>query len=187
MQEGGDLAATPFKTPYQFRLATTSATSLSIMTQPHEKSSPEEETFKTFERMISRQRLQRYRRATNSKQEAIALYLWNTALSESLYPALQFFEITLRNATHQALSAHRSNQPRWFMDMTLLTREHHQKQVLEALQKLRDQNKGQYLGNETDPNFPKEPHRVVAELSLGFWINLYSDPYTSSIVNRPLA
>ena len=90
---------------------------VSIMTQKEEKSTPSaENTFKDFERIVSRQRLQKYRRATKTKPEAVALYLWNVALSEALYPPIHFFEVAFRNTVHQALIVYASNNPRWFMD-----------------------------------------------------------------------
>ena len=149
-----------------------------------EKSIPQsEKTFKDFERMVSRHRLARYRRATANKQEAIALYLWNVALCEALYPPMHFFEVAFRNATHQAVSAHHNGNPKWFMDTAVLTEQRHQNQVTEAIRVLRKKNKSHFIGQENDPNFPKEPQRIVAELSLGFWINLFSDPYTTNLVS----
>ena len=151
------------------------------MAQVSKNASPTEETFKAFERRLSRIRMNRYRRATASKEEAVALYLWNIALSEALYPALHFFEVALRNATNDALSNH-FGKTNWFLDPLILTEIRHQEQVQEAIQKLRRDRKGHFLGLETAPNFPREPGRVVAELSLGFWVNLYSDPYASTLV-----
>ncbi len=157
---------------------------VSIMTQKEEKSTPfTENTFKEFERMISRHRLQRYRRATENKQQAVALYLWNVALSEALYPPIHFFEVAFRNAAHQALTTCTGNNPRWFMDQSVLTEDRHQKQVQDAIKELHKKRKSHFVGNVTDINYPKEPHRVVAELSLGFWINLFSNPYTNTIVS----
>ncbi len=154
------------------------------MAQKAEKSTyVEENTFKEFERMISRHRLQRYRRATESKQEAVALYLWNVALSEALYPPIHFFEVAFRNAAHQALTSHAGNNPRWFMDRSILTEDRHQKQVQDAIKELHKKRKSHCVGRETDVNYPKEPHRVIAELSLGFWINLFSNPYANTIVS----
>ena len=152
------------------------------MSEIPEKSSPQEETFKEFERLISKQRFRRYRRETSSKPEAAALYLWNIALCEALYPSFHFFEVTLRNATHQALTAHHAGNTRWFMDYTVLTQLRHQQQVMDAIKELRKQGKRHFVGNDADRDFPKEPPRVVAALSLGFWVNLYSDPYANSIV-----
>ena len=62
------------------------------------------QVFQRFEQLVSRTRLRPYRRATPGHEEAVALYLWNVALSEALYPALSFFEIGFRNALHEALS-----------------------------------------------------------------------------------
>jgi hypothetical protein len=157
------------------------------MTQLDEKSTPDEKTFKAFERLLSRQRFQRYRRDTANKQEAVALYLWNVALCESLYPAFQFFEIALRNATSQAIALHNGNNPRWFMGQAVLTEPKHRKQVKGALTNLVKKNKGRFLGSDSDPYYPREPYRVVAELTLGFWINLYSDPYATTLVQTIVA
>jgi hypothetical protein len=158
------------------------------MAQKSEKSTLlEENTFKDFERIVSRHRLQRYRRATKSKQEAVALYLWNVALSEALYSPLHFFEVAFRNATHQALTNYTGNNSRWFMDNSGLMQGRHQQQVHDALNELCKKGKSQFLGLETDANYPKEPQRVVAELSLGFWINLYSSPYTQTIVSATIS
>jgi hypothetical protein len=155
------------------------------MTQPPEKSSVDNEVFKTFERMVSRQRLQRYRRATGSKAEAIALYLWNIALCEALYPTFQFLEVSLRNASNVKITEHYSHNTRWFMDYAILTEPWHQSQVQAALDSLH--RRGKLIGRETDPDYPKEPFRVVAELSLAFWVNLYSNPYASTIVTAVVA
>jgi len=155
-----------------------------IMTQLGEKSTLQvEDTFKDFERVVSRHRLARYRRATANKQEAIALYLWNVALSEALYAPMHFFEVAFRNATYQAIYAHFGNNPRWFMDVTILTEPRHQFQVQDAIRELRKKRKSHLIGQEADPNFPKEPQRIVAELSLGFWANLFSNPYTTTLVS----
>jgi hypothetical protein len=152
------------------------------MTDIPEKSNPQEQTFKEFERLVSKHRFRRYRRETAGKHEAVSLYLWNIALSEALYPAFHFFEVTLRNATHQALSTHHGGNTRWFMDYTVLTQARHQQQVMDAIEELRKQGKKHFVGNIADTDFPKEPPRVVAALSLGFWVNLYSDPYVRSIM-----
>lgn len=146
--------------------------------------SPDEEAFKKFEQRVSRYRLRRYRQATSTKEAAVALYLWNVALCEALYPAIQFFEVALRNNTHEALAKLRGSgsqhNPRWFMDFSFLGGTQ-QTQVLQALETLK-RTKRHTLGQEADANFPREPQRVVAELPLGFWVSLYSDYYTHRVV-----
>lgn len=135
-----------------------------------------------FENTVSPYRFRRYLKATASREEAVALYLWNVALSEALYPALNFFEVALRNALHDALTQTHSGGPRWFMD-ALLLRPHHQDQVAQALQTLRDQRKPVDPISPTQAA-PLEPQRVVAELSLGFWVNLCSGPYVAAMFPR---
>jgi hypothetical protein len=153
------------------------------MAQISKNASPEE-VFKNFEKSVSRYRLRRYRQGTATKEEAVALYLWNIRLCEALYPAVQFFEVALRNSTHDALSELRrsgdQHNPRWFMDFSLLGPSQ-QGQVLQALETLK-RTKPHTLGLETDANYPREPQRIVAELSLGFWVSLYSNFYTHSVV-----
>jgi hypothetical protein len=146
--------------------------------------------FKRFEKRVSSPRLRRYRRATSTKAEAVTLYLWNMALGEALYPLFQTFEVSLRNATHDALSALLAtpdgHNPRWFMNHAFLNRRRQQDQVLGAIESLEKKGKGHLIGAPTHPRYPLEPDRVVAELNLGFWISLYSDPFTHTIV-QPIA
>lgn len=46
-------------------------------------------------------------------------YFWNIELGKSLYPALQTFEISLRNGIHAAATGHYSN-PLWFDEADVL-------------------------------------------------------------------
>jgi Abi-like protein len=140
--------------------------------------------FERLERTISPYRFRRYVRETQTQEEAISLYLWNIALCESLYPTLNFFEIALRNTLHRAFTETHSQDVRWFMD-PLFLKPHHQEQVAKALQSLREQRKPvDPLGN--NQAFPLEPERVVAELNLGFWVNLCSDAYAGTSINGHL-
>ena len=53
--------------------------------------------------IVSGERIEPYRKACpQSDAAAIAVYSWNIALCESLYPALNCFEIALRNSIHSA-------------------------------------------------------------------------------------
>jgi len=52
---------------------------------------------------ISRNRFTPYiNNNPNNQSEAYGTYLWNIALCESLYPALNCLEISLRNSIHDA-------------------------------------------------------------------------------------
>lgn len=66
--------------------------------------------------IFSEERLDGYlshAKCNNSKTDALIAYSWNIELSQSLYPALQILEITLRNSLHQALSINFSTEY-WF-------------------------------------------------------------------------
>ncbi|MGB4468967.1 MAG: hypothetical protein WBI41_13095 [Azovibrio sp.] len=92
------------------------------------------------------------------RDRAVALYLWNIALCESLYPLLNLSEITLRNRFHQVLSQHFQRQ-HWYDDAWLDQRD--ASKVLEAKQKI--------ARHRLSPT----PGRVVAELTFGFWANTW--------------
>jgi hypothetical protein len=98
-------------------------------------------------------------------EETLKNYLWNIELCESLYPALNFLEVALRNRIHVALSSHFGEY--WLLETgaspCLRTREQ------EDVQKVRDRihKSGKKI----------TPGRVVAGLNLGFWLFLLSKQY----------
>jgi hypothetical protein len=112
-------------------------------------------------------RLQSYRRSDRSDIETVVAYLWNVRLSEALYPILAIFEVTLRNAIHNALTE-RFGTDHWFdRDGVLLERELASiEQAREALQ--RDDK-------------PTDPNHIVAQMNLGFWVALLQQPYEESL------
>lgn len=85
--------------------------------------------------------------------------MWNTALSEALYGTIQGLEITLRNKMHERLAARFG--PRWYDVASVGLQYIQQDQVLRAKQSLQQQGK------------PPDSPRIVAELSLGFWVGLF--------------
>jgi len=96
-------------------------------------------------------------------------YLWNIALCESLYPALQTLEIVLRNNIHDALS-HQFGTPRWYEPSATILQGPELRRVDDAKQDLMREGK------------PVTPGRVVAELSFGFWtVGLLRGAYEVSI------
>ena len=98
---------------------------------------------------------------TDGVQPGIAEYLWNIGLSESLYPALQGVEITLRNSIHDAVRQD-GGVDDWFAYM-LAGRE------LESVtaEKRRMSNQGKII----------RPDDLVASLSFGFWVGLFHSRY----------
>jgi len=113
---------------------------------------------------FSKDRLHRYLHHTPSqnKTEALVSYSWNIELSQSLYPALQIFEISLRNSLHQAISSYyKSNY--WF-NLPILYRK---EQVILNLAKERVLKENKEL----------TASRIIAELSFGFWTSLFDVRY----------
>jgi hypothetical protein len=112
-----------------------------------------------LQRSVSLTRLQRYvSMACGDTSQALRLYMWNTALSESLYGPLQGLEVTLRNKIHERLTG--AYGPCWYDDPRLQLRHVQQRQVDRAKQVLGFLRK------------PIEPSRVLAELNFGFWVVL---------------
>lgn len=113
-----------------------------------------------LEATLSPERLSTYRAVTATLEDALNLYVWNTAVSAAFYAPLQALEVAIRNKFHQALVPVYGltwyDNPRAGLTPVALSR------VAEAKQKLQDNGK------------PIDPPRVVAELSFGFWERLLS-------------
>lgn len=94
---------------------------------------------------------------------AVARYLWNAALCESLYPVLHGVEVALRNCLDTAFTGHFG--PGWIASGELLgPKEMDRVQV--AARKLRD--RGKVAATKSD---------LVAEVSFSFWVALFSTFY----------
>ena len=106
----------------------------------------------------------------NSDPTGFPNYVWNIALSESLYPALQGVEITLRNSVNDSATG-KFNDDNWF-DHILVARE--TRSLENAKARLRSQNKNSY------------PDDLIAALSLGFWVNLFYRSYEQKLWPRLL-
>lgn len=119
-----------------------------------------------LERGISAARLSGYSLSKDVGFEASVNYFWNISLCESLYPALDAFEVTLRNAIHHAATFLYGTEM-WF-DLTGILKLGQPKQIHLAKQALRSQRK------------PLTAGRIIAELRFGFWTSLLSGPYHST-------
>lgn len=110
--------------------------------------------FDQIQPALAVERLDAYRQDQAEPRVALARYLWNMALCESLYSPLQMVEIALRNALQRSLENH-FRSPHWY-DVPacwhLLTNTQ-QSQIDEAKENLARQNK------------PLAPGRIVAELT----------------------
>jgi hypothetical protein len=122
----------------------------------------------------SADRLSKYRQPGDSDGMVLARYLWNTLLSEALYPTMQALEVTLRNSMHDAIAAKYANTA-WYDIAGLLERDD-RKQLAVAKQKLSDAAVKQRVAAAR----MLTPGRIVAELPFGFWTSLLNSPYETN-------
>ena len=97
--------------------------------------------------------------ASGDRRRAVNMYLWNAALGGAFHGPLQALEVSLRNAVHDIMTD--SHGEFWF-DNPRLLRKNEQARVGWATKKIRKQ---------------RTSGRVVAELSFGFWVALFSKTY----------
>ncbi len=113
---------------------------------------------------MSAVRLQRYIAiAGGDSAQALRLYMWNTALSESLYGLLQGIEITLRNKIDERLTISFGSQ--WYDNSKIGIQFAQQRQINDAKSSLQFQRK------------PLDHSRMIAELNFGFWVGLLGRQY----------
>ena len=119
--------------------------------------------FSEFQRATSRSRLEPYLNHSPNRDEAQAFgtYLWNLALCESLYPALQGVEIALRNAIHDTASAEFEDEF-WFKSQLTGYEKKQIEEIEKGFAKLKT---------------PVTPGRFIAECNFGFWENLFNGNY----------
>lgn len=121
---------------------------------------------------ISPERLEPYLQiAGGDIRYAIALYEWNTKVSEALYGVTQGLEVALRNAFHRALCTAFARED-WYEVASLETDQ--RTQVDQAKQRIRSDGR------------TVTPGRVVAELMFGFWTALTGRAYAQSLWDRHL-
>ena len=112
---------------------------------------------------ISESRFSTYQDRNKSADKEIGFtrYVWNMALSESLYPVLQGVEITLRNSIHNAVSR-KYNSHDWF-DYVLVEPE------INSWKRAREEVQSQK--GKVNPN------DIVSALTFGFWTGLLRRNY----------
>jgi hypothetical protein len=102
---------------------------------------------------------------TDRTRKALRRYEYNTAMSEAFYPVIQGFEVALRNAVHNRLCT--DNGADWLDTFALLVTE--KGAIADAKSKI------------TSKLQPMTQDRVVAELSFGFWVRLFSAEYAGTL------
>jgi hypothetical protein len=112
--------------------------------------------------------MRRYDDLTNGDATlALQLYHWNAALSEALHCPLLSLEITLRNAVNDCLGAEFGEA--WYDNPKSALRQAQLQQIQSAKTHLALARKS------------ANPHNVVSNLSLGFWVGLFSPKYEISL------
>jgi hypothetical protein len=130
--------------------------------------------FQKIEGILHTERIDAYRQDGADAKLTMARYSLNMALSESLYPALQFSEIALRNTIHQALTA-RCGTDAWY-DSPASKLIPWQKNCVSDAKKS--------LGNFGKP---VTPGRMVAELNFGFWTGFFNKAHGQTGIGHHLA
>ncbi len=127
----------------------------------------------SMRRTISRDRFEAFRRSGDRDDlDVLARYLWNAMLCEALYPAMQAFEVALRNnlyagieAVYPATEADCEDVASWLDFRTPLIHPNEVHRIPDAKSELARRGKPLTVG------------RLIAELNLNFWRKLLHRPY----------
>lgn len=118
---------------------------------------------------ISKPRLKRYLSAAGGdKMTALALYHWNTELSQAMYLPIQIWEIALRNRLNTFLE--RKYGAEWPYDTKVAVRQltaPDAEKLVAAIRRQQRKRRAKYVPTGA----------IVADLSAGFWVSLLSDSY----------
>ncbi len=130
--------------------------------------------FKHLESILHTERLDAYRRDGADHATTLSRYLLNMALSEFLYPLLQFAEIALRNAVHRELTT-RCGTDAWYDSALARLTPWQQDKVAEAKNSLVKRRKS------------LTPGRIVAELTFGFWTGFFNNAHARTGIGSYLS
>lgn len=125
-----------------------------------------------YQKCFTTNRLKRY--SANSKNEAETLdnYWWNILLSKEIYSIIALFEVSFRNSI--ALSINKNIHKNWICDKFYIENLLDKKSFpfyLKAYEKLKNNGK-------------LTEGKLIAELNLGFWINLFNKKYRVRLWNN---
>ena len=130
--------------------------------------------FHRIESILHTERMDAYRHDGAAHDLTLARYMLNMALSESLYPTLQFAEIALRNAVHRELTT-RCGTDAWYDSPMARLTPWQQDKVMEAKSALARNRK------------PPTPGRIIAELTFGFWTGFFNNAHARTGIGSYLA
>lgn len=126
-----------------------------------------------YNKCFTAQRLQRYAVSVSNEREIVDKYLWNIQLSKELYGIIAIFEVSFRNHINASINKNISGQ--WLLSKAFL------EQLLDANLLAFYQN----AYNKLKSNNKLTEGRLIAELNLGFWINLFNRKYRVKLWNKP--
>ena len=118
-----------------------------------------------FEKVFSNKRMERYFRLYEDEKKAIDHYQSNIELAESFYPCLSVFEVTLRNALSRELETMTGRED-WYSIFPTTP-------GLVNLNRYITQAQKQIINRKENVT----PAKVIAELTLGFWVSLLNSEY----------
>lgn len=122
--------------------------------------------YNKLENFLSSNKLKPYLDAEQDKEKAIELFVYNLNLSSELYKLLNIFELSTRNTFNMFLSRRYGYD--WINRNDLLSGNNGKNTKL-----ITDIENVKYnYGNNNANNFNKND--IIANLSLGFWVNLLS-------------
>ena len=129
------------------------------------------ENFNTsLERALSPERFTSYRTIGNDDDHAWALYRWNLDLAAATGPILSDFEVTLRNTLHRELARHLGRDDWWTVSRLRLDQS-----TQESLAAVTQRHRKKLAKGSVGPG------RVIADLTLGTWVQLLSKGGVTSI------
>ena len=118
-----------------------------------------------FEKVFSTKRMERYFNSNTDEKRAITHYCCNIELAESFYPCLSIFEVSLRNALSRELQTMTGRED-WYVIFSNTP-------GLTNLNRYITQASKQITGRHETIT----PSKIVAELTLGFWVSLLNSEY----------
>lgn len=109
--------------------------------------------------------MERYFQLYENENKAIDHYCSNIELAESFYPCLSVFEVALRNALSRELETMTGRED-WYTIFSNNTRFTNLNRYISQAQK-------QIIARKENVT----PSKVIAELTLGFWVSLLNSEY----------
>ena len=118
-----------------------------------------------FEKVFSNKRMERYFRLYEDEKKAINHYCSNIELAESFYPCLSVFEVALRNALIRELETMAGREDWYVIFSNTPGLVNLNRYITQASKQI------------TSRHETITPSKIVAELTLGFWVSLLNSEY----------